>query len=324
MDRSAHHFISFFVGELYLDQIIGVERDVESIKFFLSHLGRSQFTNSDLCKVSILHADIFALGSLKPFSDGGGSRTAVYMYLQTMPRRVELEIRTFGLFLSIGVQTFIFVVEGGQQASSGRSRHARFAKMSPLRLLAIALGYREAFSANTWPGPSFLSELAALKAAANQAELLWGAGDDSSEKIQIESVRVQGRDHQTGEGADRDNAVFFRLPNLKFCSNLKVGLIAACVRKHEEPADEGDSEETDIDGEEKETDLRIILRNQFNHHNNPDREVPTVVQSFNGTLTGSWPKLFHQQVDISECRMSSSVLCAPNRDRYIGHFSKLL
>ncbi len=52
--------------------MVGVEIDVKAIKFFLSHLGRSQFTNSEFRKVSILHADIFALGSLKPFSDGGG------------------------------------------------------------------------------------------------------------------------------------------------------------------------------------------------------------------------------------------------------------
>lgn len=250
------------------------------------------------------------------------------MYLQTMPRRVELEMRTFGLFLSIGVQTFIFIVEGGQQAS-GRSRKDVLAKMSPVRLLAIALGYRPAFSAYTWPGPSFSSELAALQAAANEAELLWGAKD--SEKIQIESLRVQGRDHQSGQGTDvRDNAVFFRLPNSEFCSKLRVGLIAACVMKHDDEPDEGDSEETESDGDDhaskfKETDLRIILRNQFNHVQNAEnRKVLNVVESFDGTLTGSWPQQFYQQVDISECKLSSNVLCAPNRDQYIGHFSKLL
>lgn len=301
---------------------------MKSIKFFLSHLGRSQFTNSDLCKISILHADVFALGSLKPFSDGGGG-TCVYMYLQTMPRRVELEMRTFGLFLSIGVQTFIFIVEGGQ--ASGRSRKEELAKMSPVRLLAIALGYRPAFSAYTWPGPSFSSELAALKTAAEEAELLWrGPGAEDSEKIQIESLRVQGRDHQTGQGVDvRDNAVFFRLPNSEFCSKLRVGLIAACVMKHDEEPNEGDSEETESDGDDdskfKETDLRIILRNQFNHQNVENRKVGNVIESFNGTLTGTWPKQFYQQVDISECRLSSNVLCAPTtRDQYIGHFSKLL
>ena len=303
---------------------------MKSINFFLSHLGRSQFTNSDLCKVSILHADIFALGSLKPFSDGGGG-TCVYMYLQTMPRRVELEMRTFGLFLSIGVQTFIFVVEGGQQASR-RSKKDELAKMSPLRLLSIALGYSDALAANNWPGPSFVSELGALKAAAKEAEILWGTGQDS--KIEVESLRVQGRDHQTGQGADRDNAVFFRLPNSEFCSKLQAGLIAACVRRVDESEDElgVDSEATESDGDDhasksdrrRETDLRKILRNQFNHAQNENREVPDVVQSFNGTLTGSWPEQFYQKVDLHECRLSSKVLNAPNRDLYIGHFSKLL
>ncbi len=150
----------------------------------------------------------------------GGGGPWVNRYLQTMPRRLELEMRTFCLFLSIGVQTFIFVVEGGQQAGR-RSRKDELAKMSPLRLLAIALGYKHALSADTWPGPCFSSELGAVKAAGGKINKARKKGIERQTlpSLPIDSRRRRKRRHSREIGCKRERSVRRPTKEMKVAMN---------------------------------------------------------------------------------------------------------